>query len=718
MLKARPVAGDIAMGDAFLAELRPFVWRRGLDFATISDIQAMKRRIDVHHRIGMGNAADVVRRIASYNVKLGEGGIREIEFLAQTLQLVWGGRDPTLRVRDTLSALRRLTANGRIDRATARGLSAAYRFSRTVEHRIQMVHDRQTHSIPTNQEDIRRLAIFLGYPDAKTFAAVLLAHAARVRRHYAEVFDTVPDLPGSEALRDALDFRGDTIPEDTAAKLLDLGFRDVAHIGDAVRRWQAGHIRAVRSERGRQILERILPAIFASLARQSDPDLAFSRFDAFLGGFSAGVQVLSLFERNPASIARVAAVLGSAPALADHFVRHPDALAGLLNDEEAETTPPARILRARMTGSQGLEDTIGIVGRAVREADFAIAVATMESRIDADEAGRRRTAWVDAAVTSLFRAAMADFVARNGRVVGGAMAVVLLGKAGGRETMYGSDLDLMLIYDHPETVAESRGARRMPAGLWFVRAAHAVVAAITARGIDGPLYEVDMRLRPSGNKGPVAVSLSSFERYHAEDAWTWERMALTRARVIAGPAHLVRRIEATIRDTLRSAGDPRTIRDDVRDMRQRLARDMPPKGAWDVKYRVGGSMEVEFVAQTLQLIAARDHPEVLDVSTGSALAKLTEAGLLDRADSELLIGAGLLWRTMQGMLRVLVGRSVPEDIAPSTALPLMHAVRAMGIDVADIAGLRRHIDEVGTSVRAVFERVVGPLSGRTGGDAR
>jgi len=714
MIKARPVAADRAMGNAFLAEIRPFVWRRGLDFAAVADIHAMKRRIDTHRGGALAPDGNPVARIAGHNVKLGEGGIREIEFLAQTLQLVWGGRDPGLRTPETLAALRLLARGGHIPRHAAREMADSYRFLRQVEHRIQMVNDRQTHDVPTKPEEIRRVALFLGFADATAFAETLIGHLRRVRGCYADVFEHVPDLPGVAQVRAALDFRGDDLPEETRVTLAGMGFTDIRRIGEAVRGWQAGHVRALRSERAREMMERMLPRVLTALARQPQPDLVFSRFDALLAGMPAGVQILSLFERNPGLLDRVAAVLGAAPALADHFARHPAALDGLLSPDEAPE--PAKLLRLRLADAKVLEDAIEITRRAVREADFSISVATMEGRIDADEAGLRRTAMADVAIDGLMKHTLADFVTRNGRVRGGAMAVVAMGKAGGQEMMAGSDLDLMLIYDHPEDVTESRAARGSPArslpvSQWFVRAAHATVGAITARGVDGPLYEVDMRLRPSGNKGPVAVSLAGFTRYHATEAWTWERMALTRARVVAGPRALVGKIEAAITASLVAAGlvPAAKLRADAAQMRAIIAREMPAEGPWDVKHRTGGLMEVEFIAQTLQLVHARAHPEICSQTTRVALARLARAGLLDGRDAATLVRAEKLWRTVQGMLRITLGRDAKEDLPAAAAAPLLRAVSEHGIKVVDVAALRASMEAIGAEVRAIFTREIGEI---------
>ncbi len=705
MIKARPVAGDRALGAEFLEAIRPFVWRRGLDFAAVADIHAMKRRIDQHKGGALTVSADPVARIAGHNVKLGEGGIREIEFLAQTLQLVWGGRDPTLRAPTTLGALRLLARAGHVPRRAAAELAAAYRFLRRVEHRLQMVADRQLHELPQRPADLERFATFMGYLDATAFATDLLHHLGQVRAHYAEVFELVPELLDADPTGLELDFSGvDAAPETTLAALRTIGFGNPDRIVQAVRAWQAGRIRALRSARARDLLTQMLPRILAALAQQPQPDATFNRFDAFLARQPAGIQLLSLFQRNPGLLDRIAAVLGAAPSLADHLATHPAALEGLLSPEEEPE--PARLMQTRLQDARLLEDVIGIIRRTVREEDFTISVATMEGRLDADVAGRRRSALAEAALAALLPPVLADFSARFGRIRGGAMAVVAMGKAGGREMMAGSDLDLMLIYDHPEDVTESRGARSVPASQWFVRAAHAYVAAVTAPGVDGQLYAVDMRLRPSGNKGPVAVSLGAFRRYHAESAWTWERMALTRARVVAGPPALRARIEAAIHDAIAAAGEPAKIRADAAAMRARMLRDLPPDGPWDVKLRPGGQIEVEFIAQTLQLVHAREAPALCSPTTRIALERLGKAGKLPHEDAALLIRADHLWRTVQGMLRITVGRGAREELPDASARALLRAVGAAlgGKAPVDLAGLRVTLDALAHEVRAAFVR--------------
>jgi len=454
-----------------------------------------------------------------------------------------------------------------------------------------------------------------------------------------------------------------------------------------------------------------LPALLAALGRQADPDAAFRRFDAFLSRLPTGVQPLSLFQRNPALLERVATVLGAAPSLADHLAYVPSALEGLLAPEGPELVAPT--LRRRLTDARALEDAIAIIRGTVREQDFRISVATLERRIDVDEAGRMRSELASLALGELFDRVLADFAARNGRVPGGGLVLVALGKTGGEEMMAGSDLDLMFVYDHPEHVSHSVGARALPASQWFIRAVHAVVAAITAPDAGGPTYAIDMRLRPSGNKGPVAVSLAAFVRYHAAEAWTWERMALTRARVIAGAAEVRVRVEQAIRDAIAGAGPAERIRADAAAMRRRMLRDLPPGGIWDVKARPGGQIEVEFVAQALQLV----HPGPAatgtgtGAATGAALRRLRDAGALAPATAALLIRADRVWRTVQGVLRIAAGRQPPDNLPHATADILMASVAPVlgGAALPDLAALRAELDALAAAVRQAFNDVLGPL---------
>lgn len=701
MLKARPIAGDLALGRAFLDAIRPFVWRRHLDFTAIADIHAMKRRIDAQAGPSR-QSAEPLARIAGRNVKLGRGGIREIEFLVQTLQLIWGGRDPALRIPATVPALSALARAGHLPRQAAGELARAYRFLRKVEHRLQMVSDRQTHTLPETPDQLERFATFLGYRSAAALAQALIAKVDAVQRHWTAFFETLPPPPEEIP---SLYFDGPDDSPATLSALAEMGFHNPESVSATVRSWLAGRVPALRSERARDLMRATLPHLLSAFARLPEPNAAFARFEEFLSRLPAGVALLSLFQHHPDLVQRLAAIFGAAPALGEYLARSPAALDGLL--APAPQLPPARLLRTRLAGVRGLERTLTVLAHLLREQEFRLAVASMEGAMDIDALGLARADWADAVISVLLPVVLDDLATRYGRVRGGGMVVVALGKAGSREMLAGSDLDLMLIYDFPQHVAESsvKGgstARQLPASQWFIRAAHAFVAALTAPGAEGALYAVDMRLRPSGSKGPVAVSLSAFERYHAESAWTWERMALTRARVITGPPHLRARVEAAIAAALAAGGPAEKIRADAAAMRARLARDAPPASPWDVKLRAGGLVEVEFIVQVLELIHLRERPEVRHPTTRIAIDALAKAGFLEAQDAALLHRADRTWRTVQEILRITLGRLPRGDLPRSVAETL---ARALALSSPEALG--PELENLAASVRECFIRLVG-----------
>ena len=727
MIKARPVAGDIAAGQRFLAAIHPFVWRRHLDFAVIDDIHDMKARIDRHRNAGRGGLLDMATDIPAcadamrdwllgHDVKLGQGGIREVEFVAQALQLVWGGRRPDLRDPTTLGALRHLTQAELITHAQYTILSRNYHMMRQVEHRLQMRADHQTHKLPETTDRFAQFAIFMNEVDGPALARAMLPVMQQSRRIFEHQFSE-PGRPD------------DTIaPEDAQVgeHLEQAGFApdtlDAAR--GILQRWDTNRLRALRSDRARMLLHRLLPGILREIGARRDPLTVLRRFDTLLERQWAGVQFLSLLERNPALVRRIMTVLDCSAFLANHLAQAPSALDGLLDAstiEAADDTARAAVLLVRQHVAQamGPERLLPVLRGLVCGEEFRLSVARLEHRMTEDRTARVRTAMADAVMRGLLRTVMTEHRARHGHVPGGAMAVVAMGKAGSREMMPGSDLDLMLVFDHPDDVMESvvprtrratgaPVARPLGAGTYYVRLAHAFIATLTAPGAEGPLYEADMRLRPSGSKGPVAVSLSSFRRYHAESAWTWERMALTRARIIAGAPAMAERLRAAIDTALDgTSGNARALhadalRADVCSMRARLMRDLPPQGPWDIKRRAGGLMEVEFIAQGLQLLAAA--PGARSPCTRMAFTRLARAGMLSAADARLLRRADLFWRSAQSMLRILMGTEIPDALPPAAQEIMMRE-----LDARDEQGMLARMDDMAQRVRDAFVRLIGPL---------
>lgn len=695
MIKARPVGGDRTAGEDFVQKLRPFIWRKHLDFAAIQDIHSIKRQINAHR----GGA-----RIAIYghNVKLGRGGIREIEFFAQTQQLIWGGRLPAVRVRGTVAALTALARAGKISVAVADDLTRAYRFLRRVEHRLQMIDDSQTHTLPVDAERFAALATFLGYGDADKFKAELLATLRCVEGHYAELFEDAPALALAGDIGGNLVFTGADADPETLVTLEGLGFADSKVVDSAVRAWHHGRCRAMRSTRARELLTELTPHLLKALAEKPDPDAAFRAFDRFLTGLPAGIQLFSMFHANPPLLGLVTDILGVAPALADYLARWPGVLESVLSAPDFFASPPpldALLDELAHLLEQGLcaEERLDISRRWANDRRFQIGVQSLKGMIDTPAAMAAWSSVAEVSLRGLLPHVEADFARAHGRIAGCDIAVVGMGKLGGREMTTTSDLDLILIYSTSEVVAVSSGEQPLAASQYFARLSQRLISAISAPTAAGRLYEVDMRLRPSGKAGPIAVSATTFARYQQEEAWVWEQMALTRARVVAGPSVLANEIEAVIRAVLTRPRDATLLVVEVADMRARMAEEHRPQSNWDVKHLRGGLVDIEFIAQYLQLLHAWRVPEILSTNTHDALMRLRTAGLLDEPDAVDLLDALSLWQAVQSRVRLNIGEQIR---AVRTEAP-----RALRLAVEGIAGLDfdRLVERMETSARRVHD---------------
>ncbi len=652
LIKARPVAGDRVAARRFLTELQPFIWRRHLDFAAIEDIHSIKRQIQAHKgggRIGL----------EGHDIKVGRGGIREIEFFAQTQQLIWGGRLRELRVAPTCAALLALAATGRIDARTADTLIADYRFLRRVEHRLQMAEDAQTHRLPADPAGIARLAVFLGYEGREQLMAELSARLASVEKHYAELFEEAPSLAGPGNLV----FTGTDDDPDTLATLARLGFVDPVPVAAMVRGWHHGRIRATRSQRAREILTEFVPELLRIFGATANPDTALLRFDQFLSRLPAGVQLFSLFHANPGLFSLVADIMAEAPLLADNLARRPALLDAVLTAEFSAPLPDraglAADLAGLLAGARDFEDTLDLLRRWSDERRFQVGVQLLRRGVDGTRAGAALADIAETALAALLPAVMADFARTHGDFAGGAFAVVAMGRLGSREMNLASDIDLVLIYDSPEDAVFSTGARPLVASTYFARLSQRLISAITAPTAEGRLYEVDMRLRPSGASGPIASSLAAFAEYQRDSAWTWEHMALTRARPIAGDPGFCERVASAITAALSRPRDPTRLIGDVADMRRRIADANPRPSSWDLRNRRGGIVDLEFTVQYLMLREAARTPEVLRHDPDAALAALGAAGVLPPQGVRELGEALALLRHLRALLALLFA-GVPD----------------------------------------------------------
>jgi glutamate-ammonia-ligase adenylyltransferase len=563
-----------------------------------------------------------------------------------------------------------------------------------------MIDDEQTHKVPASDEGVAHVACFMGYDGGAPFRDALTGVLEMVQGHYARLFEREPDLTDSHG---NLVFTGVEDDPETLETLTAMGFGDAAHVSGAIRDWHHGRIRAMRSARARELLTKLLPRILAALAATPDPDAALIQFDRFLSGLPSGVQLFSLFLARPEFLDLLARSLGSAPRLSLYLARNPSTLDALLDVDFLQNLPSRAQLDASLARQLegGYEEMLNGARRFAREEIFRVGLQIVDGRAQAQQAGPALTDIAEAVIAGLLPRVEAELAASAGVLPGAGFAVIAMGKLGGREMTATSDLDLVFVYDVPPEVENSDGAKPLPVTLYFARLAQRLIAALTTPTAAGTLYDVDMRLRPTGNKGPAAVSLKSFVDYHASESWTWEHMALTRARLVAGPEDLRRRLGEEIRRRLTAKPDAAKIRGDVRDMRAKVEAQYPGASIWDLKYAPGALMDIEFVVQTLQLLHAHARPEILDANTVAALERLGEAGFLDAADTALLLDAALLQQSLTQTARI----ALDETLKPDQATPALRELLARAGGAPDFASLEKRLAKLQAQVRAAFLRL-------------
>jgi [glutamine synthetase] adenylyltransferase / [glutamine synthetase]-adenylyl-L-tyrosine phosphorylase len=699
LIKARPCAGDLAAGDRLLGELSPFIWRKYLDYAAVADVHAMKQ--EIHAYRGHGAIA-----VEGHNIKLGRGGIREIEFFVQTQQLIAGGRHPNLRGRETVAMLASLAAGGWIDAAARDALTAAYDFLRRVEHRLQMMADEQTHTLPADRAALGAFARFLGFRSRDAFARALVAHLRVVEKHYVKLFESAPVLLAQQQNLSFPMGEGE-VGGETLDRLADMGFRQPREAAAAVQRWQAGAYSALRSEPVRRSLIELVPVIFDQFARAENPDAAFASFDRFLAGLRPGSRLLPLLRQNPELIRFIALILGAAPRLADILAQHPHVIDPLIDPSFFGALPDAKRLEtelARALGeARGYEDMLDAIRLFGQEHMFLIGARILSGSLSAEQAGEVFATLADVLIRAVHTRVETDFVGVHGRIRGQQTAILALGRLGAREMTASSDLDLIVVYDFDAEHPNSDGKRPLYGGQYFARLTQRLISALAARTNYGVLYEVDMRLRPSGRSGPLATHVDSFVGYQDSEAWTWEHMALTRARVVSAPPAFAARIEAAIHAVLRRPRDPRAIAGDVIEMRAAIAKEKGDADPWDLKYAAGGLVDIEFIGQYLQLVHAAATPEILDTSTTRALEKAAHAAVLKAEDAEVLRPAVSLFHDLTQILRLCL----PGAFDPKSANAGVLALLARAADLPDFPALQAHVVETQRQVRAGFVRILG-----------
>ena len=695
-IKARPIAGDLALGESFLKQMAPFVWRRSLDYAAVAEVHAMKQEIHAFR----GHDAVAVE---GHNVKLGRGGIREIEFFAQTQQLIAGGRDARLRTPRTLEALERLAEDGWIGKPARDELSEAYHYLRRVEHRLQMVADEQTHTLPDEAEGLAGFAAFMGYPSLEAFAAELTKRLTRVQHHYSRLFE---DAPPRAAVEGRLEFPAAADDRETLATLHRLGYRQPQQASETIRRWLSGDVRSLRNATARERLAAIVPLLLDALARGGEPDVALIAADRFFHQLSTGLRLLSALARNPDLVRLLATILTTAPRLGEILARRPTLFDALLDPTFFGTLPDEAALEARLrtqlADAIDEEDLLDRARRFRQEQHVLMGVRVLSGTLPAAQAGDAFARLADVIIRVLGEAAMARFREAHGVLAGGGVAVLAMGKLGGREMTAGSDLDLIVLYDFDDAAPESDGPRPLHGTQYYARLTQRLVSAFTTPTNAGRLYEVDLRLRPSGRAGPIATRLPSFALYQAHEAWTWEHMALTRARVVLASPAFRERVEAAVAAVLRRRRDPVRLAADILDMRAAIADEKGDEQAWDLKYAKGGLVDLEFLAQFLVLAHGAAHPEIVHTSTVRVLTGAGRAGLIEAADAQRLARASSLMHDLTQVLRL----ALSGPFNPAEASPALRQLLARAGAMPDFPTLDAHLRETQEEVRAIFVRLL------------
>lgn len=663
-IKARGCAGDRKVTNAYLDVLRPFVWRRTLDFAALSDIRAVGQQIQAQ-----AHNPDIAA--AGGDVKLGPGGIREAEFFCEVQQLIFGGREEALRTAQTLDTLTALAQAGHVPSDVATSLAQAYTVLRDAEHRLQMVEDEPTQTLPEGDEARADIATLFGAPDLAAFDAQVLVALGTIHDAYADLF-------GAEDAGGTLVFTGVDDDPRTIRTLTEMGFEQPAAAARTVRGWHQGDLGAARSVRARELLTALVPKILRACANADDPDAAFGATARFLAVLPSGLGIFGLFTAHQEVLVDVVTLCAASPELARQMGQRPALVLALLAGEERADLPAAP--SSASSSVPGLEGEMDAVRVHVQGGRLRAAAALTLGRGDPYGVGAELSDLADAAIVRL-----SDAVAQSLAASGPPLAVIAFGRLGAGCLTVSSDLDIVFVYDGD--------AQSAPAALKRVRR---LVAALSAPTAQGELYEVDMKLRPSGGSGPAAVSLSAFERYYDEAAQTWELMALTKARVVLGDADLCARLDGVINTILARSRPDGDVLSDAAIMRAKLLAGHPPRGPLDVKRLAGGLTDIDFISQGLGLIA----PMRLPRATPDGIAALADAGVLGADDAQTLVSAHALFEGVAQYARATFGAVPAGGLTSAQEGALAKLCGAASPTHDDVA-------KAAEAVRDVFARTIG-----------
>ncbi len=690
MIKARPVAGDMNAANDYLQRINGWIWRKSIDYEALNDIAAIKNQINRHYNQNE-------RHFAGYDVKLGPGGIREIEFFAQINQLILGGRHPEFRLLKTLDVLDALNIHGRLDNKIRAELENAYIFLRTLEHRLQMIADEQTHNIPTDIESQKRAALFMGYNNISDLEAALLDHTAKVENHYDGL------LPTSNTDGDNTSIQNINLHD----ILTENNFKNIDQISDIIDGWRHGRYRSIQTKRAQTLLEPMLPLLLKAFGRNDDPNQALMRFDSFLSKLPGGVQLFSLLSANPKLFELLARIMSLAPALANKLSKRPTLWDAVLEPDFFAPLPDKEILNNELTiqfkNARDYQEVLDVARRWVSEKRFQIGVHILEGLADTRESGQALTLVADIVIQGLIPEVEREFSRRHGQFEDGGIAMLAMGKYGGRELTHTSDLDVVFLYHCEDMDSVSDGEKPLGPSQYFSRLGQNIITAITALTPEGRLFEVDTRLRPSGSKGPLVVTLDTFTKYYTASAWTWEHMALTRARLIYGPRGIKTPLLETIAFVLSTERDEKDLLLAVHKMRSMLDAEFGTDNQWAIKFQRGGLVDIEFIIQYLLLKHGHKDNKIFTPDLDDAIGRLAWHGALMQGTADTLQSAHWLQQSIQTVLRLCL-TSTPKstDEIPKSLYDTL--MRATGTD--SFEKMQASLIETQEIVYSIFKNLI------------
>ncbi|HUJ17482.1 MAG TPA: bifunctional [glutamate--ammonia ligase]-adenylyl-L-tyrosine phosphorylase/[glutamate--ammonia-ligase] adenylyltransferase [Nitrospirota bacterium] len=709
LIKARPVAGDEALGREFLERITPFVFRKYLDFSAIAEIRDMKQKIN----------KDVEQKGRSHrDVKLGYGGIREIEFVVQALQLIYAGRDRSLREKNALRALHALSQKGLVTYREQDALARAYVFLRTVEHRIQILDDLQTQTMPSDEREVRALARRAGYFEHGREADLLLRDYAEHTRKVRAIYDDLFAFTGEERVQDGLPREYALLldretPEQDALDLFErYGFRDPAKAHRDLILLREGEAFVHQTPRSRRLFNEIFPALFQEMVTSPDPDMALNHLESFLAAQGSWESFQALLRLDAAAGRLLISIFANSEYFSRMLINRPALLQNLLESRRSYGTGTcavfARGLAEALERAPDLSEKLDALRRFKHQEEIRLGLADLLSGMGLRAVSRDLSKLAEVCLDAALKLAAAEVGRRfHASVSVAGLAIIGVGKLGGRELTYGSDLDILFVY------SEQR-ARSLPDGVsafeLFSKVAEKTISYLSTLTREGFAFRIDTRLRPTGSKGPLVQSIEAFRSYYAGEAETWERQALLRARPVAGDSTVGGEFRSGIRSLIYRDPDREALAQDVRAMRRRMEEEIgrEDRTSYNIKQGSGGLVDIEFIVQYLQLLHGKRHLRLQVPGTENALHVLGREGLLTREQHDRLQTSYRFLRRLESRMRI-VSNQASSDLSKD-ALTLHALALRMGYEDGDSPAGRKMLDEylaVSRQVRELFGAVLG-----------